>query len=260
MIVVNALQLALMNDIDNDSYLHLLEIFEHQSQEFSKDMQITISSALLNYLFRRQTTVDESFSTIVYKVYQISYERNILFHTPSQIHLSLVGYISYEIPHGSTSRAREILAESIHRVSPVQRDSCEKLCLARIEFAEGNYTQALHYIDQGKTSDSLYYFPLFKATLLKILVMLGDTYEMRFRTERENLYKYLHKNIKIDSSIRDRFLVYYRYIDLVRLSRWQALSVYRRKKLKDALLPSAPFFHEKIWMRERVAELESGKG
>lgn len=242
-------------NLKSEHYDELYNIFLKTAEKLNLGIQYTIGMALINNITRRQVFEDESLTVDSYNLLSLCYNRGVLLYSNSQNHILLGTYIVYELLHGSTVRARKILAESLRLVNPPQRDSCEKLCLARIEFSEKNYYEALFYVDQGSTSVSRYYYPLFKSLLLKILVMIED--EIRFCSELENLYKYLHKNVKIDSGVRNRFLLFHKYIDQVQTEKFKQLSNYRKRKLEEALVMNSPYFHDKEWMRSRFESLSA---
>jgi hypothetical protein len=195
------------------------------------------------------------FEEEIYTVLTKLFQNEMLDLIPAQAHTRLGTLITYELKYGSISQAREILSNGIDGVSPVQRDSCEKLCLARIAFAERNFDLALKYIDQGNTHDSLHYYPLFKAMLLRILVYLEQ--EIRFGMERENLYKYLHSAKHLPERDLKSYHQFYKYIDYMNETKYRGLSAQKRKKIKEFIESKNGYFLDKDWMIKRFGELES---
>lgn len=251
---IQALMLSILIYNDENNFKNLLNIFTTKTEILSKELIETISTSLLNYTILNYSSKEEqSYSKLSYHILDTLYNCNQLFPTPTHAHTRLGGFILFELRHGNTDRAREILSKTIIKVSKIQRDSCEKLCLARIEFAEKNYEQARIYIDQGNTNDSLHYYPLFKCMLLKILIYLKD--EVRFVMERENLYKFLHKNKSLGEKNVLSYLKFYKYVDYMNESKFKTLSPYMKDKLSKALEPGSEHFHDKEWMRERMEEL-----
>ena len=250
---LNSLMLSLEISDDIENYHHLLGLLKKNIDKLSYELKILISSSLLNYGYLSIGKGNKSFSNELYTLINFCYKNSIYFPNPAQAHTKLVNFLELELIYGTPENAKLLLKKNIDLVSVLQRNSCEKLCIAMIEIADRNYEKAKSYIELGNTNDSVFYYPRFKTMLLKTLIYLKD--EVRFTMERENLYKFLHKNKSLGEKNVQSYLKFYKYVDYMNESKFKTLSPYMKEKLSKALEPGSEHFHDKEWMRERMDEL-----
>lgn len=257
-IVINSLVLRLSLDGTIENYLYLKKEFVNSYHLFKRESTFQIIAVILNYGLVKLDKGEQIYSIENYNFYLFLEENEILFSKSffNQNHMNR--YITLCIKHDSSQRARTILKEHINKLPKTQIESCYNLNLAKIEFAEKNYKQAVRLLYQINTNQNLFYLPLTKILLLKNLVELEDI--ERLTSEKENFYKYYHTSKTLPENIKKKYALYNKYIEHMFSLKYEFMSEYKRKKISIALQDDSPYFIEKNWMKGRWKRLQEKFG
>jgi hypothetical protein len=257
-IKINSIVLKLTMVDSFETYELLKKEFMAVSRLFSIESSLQIIGIILKFGLDKLNQGEETYSIENYNFYLFLEENEILYRSDFFNQLQMNRYITLCIKHASSTRARAILEEHIHKLPKAQIESCYNLNLAKIEFADKNYKVAMRLLYQINTNLMLFYLPLTKILLLKNLVEMED-YE-RIPIEKENFYKYYYASKTLPEDIKLQYTLYHKYIEHMLSVRYEFMSAYKRTKISLALQNDAPHFVEKEWMQGRWKRLQEEYG
>lgn len=253
-IKINSLLLALNIENSISIYFKLKKLFYELLEGIPYDYKYQIAMLLFNFCTNEIKKGNASFYKESYNLIKLLEEQNVFFNKEFLLHNNLNSYITIELKLGTVEQAEIILNKHIDKVGKIDYNSCLMLNKAKIEQARGAYKESNFHLLSINPKDSLYYFPNYKVCLIKNYVHLNEDDSVRM--EKENLYRFIHKNKKFPEENQRLYILFIKYIEYMTVTKFMNLTPYLKNKIKEILLNDEYLF-EKEWMQERFNYLES---
>lgn len=249
--VYYSMYMSLSNPEDDGYYFRYRELLTMNDHYFSPLEKYGLYVCLTNSCVQKIDLGKEQFFKECFDVYKLMFEKNVFAAYPGFFSMTTFSAIvNTGIAAGEYDRIEKFIEEFADKLNPEHKEDAVTYSLAQLNFAKGNYPEALEYISRTNTEFSNFKFHL-KILSMKISFELED-YESLYYT-LDSFKHFIAKNRIVGNSYKTEFNRFFKIIDL--------LVKLRQEKSKDISYKISSLLKNKSiagrsWLLKKFNEIE----